>query len=67
MIEAQIRGKPPNERLLTQRECARPLLDDLERWLRTSLEKLSRKSDTAAAIQYALTYGRRSCATATMA
>ena len=33
---------------------AKPLLDDLERWLHTTLAALSRKSDTAAAIQYAL-------------
>src|SRR4051812_1137379 len=33
---------------------SRPLLDDLERWLRTTLDTLSRKSDTAAAILYAL-------------
>jgi hypothetical protein len=30
------------------------LLDELERWLRTTLDTLSRKSDTAAAILYAL-------------
>jgi transposase len=33
---------------------ARPLLDDLEQWSRASLGKLSRKSDTSAAIMYAL-------------
>jgi transposase len=54
VIEAEIRGKPPDERLRVRRARARPLLDDLEHWLRASLEKLSRKSDTAAAIQYAL-------------
>jgi hypothetical protein len=54
VIEAEIRGKPPDERLLARRERARPLLDDLERWLHASLETLSRKSDTAAAIQHAL-------------
>lgn len=31
-----------------------PLLDDLERWLQTTFATLSRKSDTAAAILYAL-------------
>ncbi|MES2127311.1 MAG: IS66 family transposase [Pseudomonadota bacterium] len=54
VIEAEIRGKPPDARLLARRARARPLLDDLERWLRASLEKLSRKSDTTGAIQYAL-------------
>jgi hypothetical protein len=41
-------------RLSARRAQAKPLLDDLERWLRTSVEKLSRKSDAAGAIQYAL-------------
>lgn len=54
VIEAVIRGKPPDQRLLARQERARPLLDDLERWPRAALDKLSRKSDTAAAIQYAL-------------
>jgi transposase len=40
--------------LAVRQERARPLLDDLGRWLRTALDKLSRKSDTAASIQYAL-------------
>ena len=54
VIEAEIRGKPPHERQLVRQSRARPLLDDLDHWLRATLEKLSRKSDTAAAIQYAL-------------
>jgi transposase len=53
-IEAEIRGKPPDERRQVRQASAKPLLADLEQWLRGSLEKLSRKSDTAAAIQYAL-------------
>jgi len=53
-IEAAIRGKPPDERRLVRQASARPLIDDLETWLRASLEKLSRKSDTSAAIMYAL-------------
>jgi transposase len=53
-IEAEIRGKPPDERRQIRQVSAKPLLADLERWLRDSLEKLSRKSDTAAAIQYSL-------------
>jgi transposase len=53
-IEADIRGKLPDERRQARQASAKPLLDDLERWLRGSLEKLSRKSDTAAAIQYSL-------------
>ena len=53
-IEAKIRGKAPNERQQTRQAEAKPLVDDLERWLRGMLEKLSRKSDTSAAILYAL-------------
>jgi transposase len=54
LIEAEIRGKPPHERRLVRQAKAQPLLDDLERWLRAALDKLSRKSDTSAAILYAL-------------
>ncbi|MGO4382540.1 IS66 family transposase [Pseudoduganella sp. RAF53_2] len=53
-IEETIRGKPPDERSAVRRLQSRPLLDDFERWLRKALETLSRKSDTAAAILYAL-------------
>ncbi len=54
MIEAEIRGKPPDERRQAPQSRARPLLDDMERWLRVTLDTLSRKSDTTAAILYAL-------------
>ena len=55
VIEADIRGKPPDERRQVRQARSRPLLDDLERWLRATLDTLSRMSDTAAAILYALT------------
>jgi transposase len=54
LIEADIRGKPPDERQRIRQARSRPLLDDFKRWLRATLEQLSRKSDTAAAILYAL-------------
>ena len=54
VIEAEIRGKPPDERKAVRQQRSRPLLDDLGRWLRTALDQLSRKSDTAAAIRYTL-------------
>ena len=54
VIEAEIRGKPPDERRQARQSRARPLLDDMERWLRVTLDTLSRKSDTTAAILYAL-------------
>nr|WP_229418172.1 IS66 family transposase [Massilia sp. Root351] len=53
-IEEAIRGKPSDERLAIRQARARPLLEDLERWLHATLATLSRKSDTAAAILYAL-------------
>jgi hypothetical protein len=53
-IEDGIRGKPPDERRAVRRQHALPLLADLERWLRGTLATLSRKSDTAGAIQYSL-------------
>lgn len=53
-IEETIRGKLPQERLRVRQEQARPLLDALEGWLRETVTTLSRKSDTTAAILYAL-------------
>jgi transposase len=53
-IEVGIRGKPPDERRQVRQAHARPLLDAFELWLRTTMETLSRKSDTTAAILYAL-------------
>ena len=53
-IEAEIRGKPPDERRHVRQARAKPLLASLETWLRTTLAMLSRKSDTAQAILYAL-------------
>ena len=54
LIEADIRGKPPDERRQVRQTRVRPLIDGLENWLHASLEKLSRKSDTSAAILCAL-------------
>ncbi|MCC7499988.1 MAG: IS66 family transposase [Bryobacterales bacterium] len=53
-IEAEIRGRCPDERREVRQARARPLLDSLEQWLQASLGKLSKKSDTAVAIRYAL-------------
>src|SRR5215471_17161966 len=53
-VEETIRGKPPEERRAVRQTESRPLLDSLRQWLETSLSKLSRKSDTTAAIRYAL-------------
>jgi transposase len=53
-VEANIRGKPPNERCAHRRTQAQPLLDDLRQWLGAMLSTLSKKSDTSKAILYAL-------------
>ncbi|HKV23052.1 MAG TPA: IS66 family transposase [Candidatus Acidoferrum sp.] len=53
-IEADIRGKQPEERRQVRNERSRPLLESLKQWLEETLVKLSRKSDTALAVRYAL-------------
>ena len=53
-IEKEIRGRSPEERREVRNERSRPLLESLKQWLETTLGKLSRKSDTALAVRYAL-------------
>jgi transposase len=53
-IEQEIRGRPPDERRQVRQARAAPLLTSLRQWFETTLPKLSRKSDTTAAIHYAL-------------
>lgn len=53
-IETDIRGKPPAERRQARNERSRALLESLKQWLEETLVKLSRKSDTALAVRYAL-------------
>ena len=47
-------ARPPDERREVRNQRARPLLESLHQWFETTLPKLSRKSDTTAAIRYAL-------------
>ena len=54
-IEEQIRGKPPDQRRAVRQLQSKPLLDSLRQWFEATLSKLSRKSETTAAIRYALT------------
>jgi transposase len=54
-IEKEIRGRPPDQRRTVRQTRSRPLLVSLHDWFEASLLKLSRKSDTTAAIRYALT------------
>ena len=53
-IEAEIRGRPPDERKATRQARAGPLLDSLREWLRETLGRTSKKSDLATAIGYVL-------------
>ena len=53
-IEKEIRGRLPEERREVRNLRSRPLLDSLKQWLEETLVKLSRKSDTARAVRYAL-------------
>src|ERR1017187_5386365 len=53
-IEREIRGRPPDERRAIRQTRARPLLDSFRTWLEECLTKLSQKSDTTAAVKYAL-------------
>lgn len=57
-IEREIRGKPADMRCEIRQARARPLVDDLHRWFNKTLAGLSRKSDTAVAIRYALSRWR---------
>jgi transposase len=52
-IEAEIRGSTPEIRRSIRKARAKPLLDSMRTWMENTLAKLSRKSDTAAAIRYA--------------
>ena len=53
-IEAEIRGRLPDERAAVRQARAGPELDSLHAWLRTTLTQLSKKSELALAIRYAL-------------
>jgi len=53
-VEAQIRGSPPAQRRTVRQQQSRPILDELHAWMQRQLETLSRKSETTAAILYAL-------------
>ncbi|HKM90111.1 MAG TPA: IS66 family transposase [Candidatus Acidoferrales bacterium] len=53
-IEKEIRGRPTEERRAVRQARARPLVESLKQWLEETLGRLSRKSDTALAVRYAL-------------
>src|SRR6202162_1729033 len=53
-IESDIHGRTPEERREIRNTRSRPLLESLKQWLEETLVKLSKKSDTAVAVRYAL-------------
>jgi transposase len=53
-IEREVNGMPPQERMRVRNERSRPLVLELETWLRQKRAKLSAKNETAKAIQYSL-------------
>jgi hypothetical protein len=53
-IEKGIRGRSVDERRVTRQDRSRPIIDDLEPWLRAKLALISQKSKLAEAIRYAL-------------
>ena len=57
-IEKEVRGSTPELRKRIRQTRAAPLLASMHTWLETTSAKLSKKSDTAAAIRYALSRWR---------
>jgi transposase len=53
-IEKEIRGRSPDARREVRQARSRPLLEGLHAWLKETMAKLSRKSELAKAIHYAL-------------
>ncbi|MGB7169106.1 MAG: IS66 family transposase, partial [Acidobacteriaceae bacterium] len=57
-IEAEVRGKPPDERRAIRQARAAPLLATFRTWMEKTVRSLSPKSETAEAIRYALSRWR---------
>jgi transposase len=53
-IEKEIRGRSADERRVVRQDRSRPIVDDLEPWLRAKLALISQKTKLAKAIRYAL-------------
>jgi transposase len=56
-IKSEIRARPPDARRGVRQARARPLLESFEAWLESCLAKMSRKSETTAAVKSALSLG----------
>ena len=55
-IEREINGKPAEERLAVREERAKPLVLELEAWLRVQHARVSRKAEVGKALAYALNH-----------
>ena len=53
-VETEIRGRSADERRALRQDNSRPIIDDLEPWLRAKLGLISQKTKLAEAIRYAL-------------
>jgi hypothetical protein len=53
-LEAEIRGRPADERRAARQQRAKPAIADLKTWFETKLGMVSQKSTIAEAIRYAL-------------
>jgi transposase len=53
-IEAEIRGRPPDERLRVRLDRTAPLLVEMKTWLEATLPRISGRGELAKAIRYAL-------------
>lgn len=53
-VEAQISGKPPDERMRIRQRQTGPVLDELKAWMNGTLAQVSAKSPMALAIGYSL-------------
>jgi transposase len=53
-VEKEIRGRNAEERRAVRQEKSKPILDELEPWLRAKLDLISQKTKLAEAIRYAL-------------
>jgi transposase len=53
-VEKEIRGRSAEERRAVRQDRSRPIVDELEPWLRSKLTLISQKTKLAEAIRYAL-------------
>jgi transposase len=53
-VESEVSGRSADERRAVRQEKSKPIIDDLESWLRAKLELISQKTKLAEAIRYAL-------------